>query len=210
MANDTTEQLNCISIQAEETENPRQQSRYNANHLTNMKKTILFTFIALGAIMTSCKSPMQYSTRTARTETMPVETWSSWTTADLEVAEQKVRITIQAPADNSFAVSEKQLKENAIGELLEKYNADILVNPLFKCDYQDGKLVSVTVSGYPAKHKNFRTITFEEQSQFMIEKEKATNSPQIVINGGEIKNEVAAPCPGPAPAQADPKNKAKK
>ena len=49
----------------------------------------------------------------------------------------------------------------------------------------------------------------------MIEKAKAQNAPQIVINGGEIKNEVAAPAPAPAPvapapAPAQNKSKSKK
>ena len=166
-----------------------------------MKKTILFAMIALGALVSSCKSPMMYSNRTGRSVTMPVETWGSWTTADLQVSPEKVRITVSAPSED-IAMSAEVLKENAIGELLEKHNADVLVNPLYKFDYVDGRLVSLTVSGYPAKHTNFRNISFEEQSQYIIEKEKAKNSPQIVINGGEIKNEVAAPAPAPAPAPA--------
>ena len=107
------------------------------------------------------------------------------------------------------------MRENAIGELLEKNNADILVNPLYTTEYVDGRISRVTVSGYPARHTNFRNISFEEQSNYMIEKAKAQNAPQIVINGGEIKNEVAAPAPAPAPvapapAPAQNKSKSKK
>ena len=87
-----------------------------------MKKTFLFAMIALGALVTSCKSPMMYSNRTGRSVTMPVETWGSWTTADLQVSSEKVRITVSAPSED-IMMSEEQLKENAIGELLEKHNA---------------------------------------------------------------------------------------
>jgi hypothetical protein len=73
---------------------------------------------------------------------------------------------------------------------LEKSNADVLVNPLFKLDYRNGRLESITVSGYPAKHRNFRTISYEEQTKYLIDKSKAENVPQVVINGGEIINEV--------------------
>lgn len=165
-----------------------------------MKKSILFTVVALGAFMTSCKSPMTLTTRTARTEVMPIETWASLVTADLEVSDQKANFTYEAPADDRIAMTEEQMKENAIGALLEQYSADVLINPLFKKDYIDGKLVSITVSGYPARHKNFHTISFDEQTEYLLEKEKAANAPQIVINGGEIKNEVVAPAPAPAPA----------
>ncbi len=156
-----------------------------------MKKSILFTFVAVGLCLSACKAPSTvYSTRTARSQEMPVETWSSWTTADLDVSDQRVKLTIAIPQDPSIIVSEAQYKENAIGELLEKSNADVLVNPMFKMDYRNGRLESITVSGYPAKHRNFRTISFEEQTQYLIDKAKAVNAPQIVINGGEIINEV--------------------
>jgi len=156
-----------------------------------MKKSILFTFVAVGLCLSACKAPSTvYSTRTARSQEMPVETWSSWTTADLEVSDQRVKLTLPIPQDPSILVSEAQYKENAIGELLEKHNADVLINPMFKMDYRNGRLESITVSGYPAKHRNFRTISYEEQTKYLIDKSKAENVPQIVINGGEIINEV--------------------
>lgn len=156
-----------------------------------MKKSILFTFVAVGLCLSACKAPSTiYSTRTARTQEMPVETWSSWTTADLEVSDQKVKLTVAIPQNDNFMISEAQAKENAVGELLERNNADVLVNPMFKCDYRNGRLESITVSGYPAKHRNFRTISYEEQTKYLIDKTKAENVPQVVINGGEIINEV--------------------
>lgn len=170
-----------------------------------MKKSILFSILALGAMLSSCKSPLVYSTRTARTETIPTSTWSTWTTADLKVDENRVSMTVEAPKDKKLFISEEQLKENAIGAILEKYSADVLINPLYKTDYKDGVIESVTVSGYPAKHTNFRNITFEEQTKYLIEKEKAVNAPQIMINGGEIINEVAAPAPAPQPEPQNPK-----
>lgn len=167
-----------------------------------MKKSIFFSVLAISLCLASCKAPLTYSSRTARSEVMPVSTWATWTTADLKVDEMKVSLTVNAPTDNKIMITEDKLKENAIGELLEKFKADVLINPLYRCDYQDGKLVSVTVTGYPARHTNFRNISFEEQTKYMIEKEKVANAPQIVINGGEIINEVAAPAPCTAPAPA--------
>lgn len=176
-----------------------------------MKKSFFFACIAVAACLTACKSPMIYSTRTARTAEMPVETWNQWTTADLQVAADKVRVTVEASQNDKLIQTEAQLKESAIGLALEKHNADILINPLFTCEYADGKLVRVTVSGYPAKHVNFRSISFEEQTHYMVEKAKAEHAAQIVINGGEIKNEVAAPAPLPAPQEEPAKvQKAKK
>lgn len=174
-----------------------------------MKKILFFSLVACGALLTACKTPVTMSNRTARSTEMPIETWASWTTADLDVSDQKVRLTVEAPKDDKILMTESQMKENAIGEALEKYNADVLINPLFTTEFVDGKLVRVTVSGYPARHKNFRTISYEEQSQFLLEKEKAANAPQIVINGGEIKNEVAAPAPMPCPEDKPAKNSKK-
>lgn len=151
-----------------------------------MKKFILFAFIALGACLSSCKSPsIAYSTRTARSQEMPVDVWSTWTTADLNISDQKVRFTLDIPQNNNVLITESQYKENAIGELLEKNNADVLINPTYKCDYKNGRLVSITVSGYPATYRNFRSVSFEDQVKYMVDKEKASNAPQVVINGGE-------------------------
>jgi|GEM_PF-2358375 hypothetical protein len=180
-----------------------------------MKKSLLFAIVTCGAILTSCKTPVATTSRTAETMKMPVETWAQWTTSDLEVSSVKARLTVEAPKNKNVVVTESALRENAVGELLEKNNADILVNPLYTTEYVDGRIVSVTVSGYPARHTHFRNISFEEQSKYMIEKAKVENAPQIVINGGEIVNKVEAPAPAPAPADQSPapthsKSKSKK
>lgn len=175
-----------------------------------MKKIILYAALFVGACLSSCKSPvMVSSTRTARSEVMPVQTWTAWTTADLEVSDTKVRYTYDVPVNDNMAISEAQLKDNAIGELLDKNNADVLINPLFKTEMRNGRIVSVTVSGYPAKHRNFRSISFEEQTRYLVEKEKAVNVPQVVINGGEIVNNVTPHAEAPAPAPSTDNKKKK-
>ncbi|MBQ7192211.1 MAG: hypothetical protein IJS00_04990 [Paludibacteraceae bacterium] len=152
-------------------------------------------FLPLVAIclMASCSSSVSCTFRTARSTDVPVEMRAQWTTADLQVSEDKVSFTMDV--EQGVMMSADKIRENAIGLLLEKHNADVLINPLFTYDYIDNRLTSVTVSGYPARHTNFRNISFEEQQKFLIEKEKAQNAPQMVINGGEIRNEVVNPAP---------------
>ncbi len=152
-------------------------------------------FLPLVAIclMASCSSSVSFTSRTGRSAEIPVEMRAQWTTSDLEVSEDKVSFTMEI--QQGLMMSSDQVRDNAIGMLLEKYNADILINPLFTYDYVNNRLMKVTVSGYPARHTNFRNISFEEQQKFLIEKEKAQNAPQMVINGGEIRNEVVNPAP---------------
>lgn len=175
-----------------------------------MKKVIYL--VALCAMICSCRSSVTYTSRTGRSLEMPTEMWQQWTTADLQVSEAKVKATVENQ-NNGVFMSEDALRQNAVGKALEQSGADILINPVYTTDYVDGRIVRVTVSGYPAKHVNFRTVSFEEQSNFLIEKEKAANAPQIVINGAEVNNNVA-PQPHPAheeaPAPTQPTTNRKK
>lgn len=161
-----------------------------------MKKMLYL--VAVCAMICSCKG-LTYSTRTANTSDVPTQMWAQWNTSELAVSEYRVTGVYENPNPKKLLLSEQQMKDNAIGAALERANADILIDPQFTMEYQKGRLVKVTVSGYAGKHTNFRTISFEEQSQYMIEKEKAANAPQILINGAEVNNHVDAPAPAPCP-----------
>lgn len=174
-----------------------------------MKKLFYFPLLAAATMFTSCS--VQWQTRTARMASMPVETYTQWTTSELEVGETRVKATAENISSRRMALSLKQLKENAMGMALEQSNADVLIDPLFTCEYIKGRLVRVTVTGYPAKHVNFRTIKFEDQKELQIEQERVKHTPQIMITGAEVINSVKPEehvCPAPtnpqAPAAATP------
>ncbi len=163
-----------------------------------MKRLFILPLMA-AALFTSCS--VQWQTRTARTASMPVETYTQWTTSELEVSDMRVKATAENTGSRRMALSLKQLKENAMGLALEQANADVLIDPLFTCEYVKGRLVRVTVSGYPAKHVNFRTIKFEDQKELQIEQERVKHTPQIMITGAEVINSVKPEehvCPAPA------------
>lgn len=101
--------------------------------------------------------------------TVDIETTiTAVSTADLEIAEERVSMSKTWTMNFLSATSLEQRKSNLTIELCRKVGADILVDPQFtysKRIFGGGKL---TVSGYPAKYKNFRTMTEEEIDTFIV------------------------------------------
>lgn len=74
--------------------------------------------------------------------------------ADLEVKEFKVT----GSATSDFQTSGiAQLKQKAIANALKEAGGDLLVEPRFSTESSRGR-TTVTVSGWPASYKNFRSI----------------------------------------------------
>jgi hypothetical protein len=120
-----------------------------------MKK---YLFILLAAmVLASCTT----TTKTARTESVPYAMYNA-TVADLDVAPQRIKHTI-VPTNEIRKAGLANCKEACIQEALEKNgNADLLVEPEFvysmKRTLFGKKVISVTVTGRPAKYKNFRSL----------------------------------------------------
>ena len=114
-------------------------------------KKILMAVAALSLTLTSCTS----ITKTAKN--MDVETgMRSCSTAELEVSELKATYTLR-PIKAERRAGLRNVKNMAIRALLsEKGNADVLVAPDFIVEKHGRKVKSVTVTGYPAKYKNFK------------------------------------------------------
>jgi hypothetical protein len=75
----------------------------------------------------------------------------------------------------------EQRKTNLIVKLCREIGADVLVDPQFtysKRIFGGGKL---TVSGYPAKYKNFRAMT-DEQINAFITTSKFDSNKVVFIN----------------------------
>lgn len=89
-------------------------------------------------------------------------------TADLNISEERVSMSKVWTLNFLSATSLEQRKANLIIELCRREGADILVDPQFtytKRVLGGGKL---TVSGYPAKYTNFRTMTDKEIDTFIV------------------------------------------
>ena len=118
-----------------------------------MKK---FSFLAVVTLMlASCTQTMTTVTSTN------LETKSQLltaTTADLDVQESRISYTM-TPSEAIRLGGKENVINAAVHEALQKYgNADVLVDLEHVIEYRDGKIVSITVSGHPAKCKNFHTL----------------------------------------------------
>lgn len=95
-------------------------------------------------------------------------------TADLEIAEERVCKSTTWTMNFITGNTLEQRKANLIVELCREVGADVLVDPQFtykKRFLGSGKL---TVSGYPAKYKNFRTMSDSEIDAFIATPEYNT------------------------------------
>lgn len=109
--------------------------------------------MAVAFLATSCTTVV----KTAKTADTPVSLLSS-TVADLEVSPDRIVVT-QSGEELKGYIDVKQAVEH---KALEKVNADVLVNPEFVIKTKNyiifKKIESVTVSGRPAKYKNFHSL----------------------------------------------------
>ena len=119
-----------------------------------MKKYLLL----VGAVVAfaSCTS----ISKTARTENIPYAMYNA-NVADLEVGD-RVSYTM-TPSKSIRRVGDDNVKKAAIQEVLvQNGNADLLVEPQFVISKRKGmfgtKITSITVTGRPAKYKNFRSL----------------------------------------------------
>jgi hypothetical protein len=125
--------------------------------MTN-KLILSITFFSLILFLNSCSST-KYSYSSIKT----VDVGSSGIiqkplVVDLDVKAQKV--SGNASTSNSN-LTEEEVKRIALADALQKANADILVEPRYEVNIEDGNM-RVSVTGWPANYKNFRNVTNED------------------------------------------------
>ena len=151
-----------------------------------MKKYFFILFVAMLAV--SCTT----TTKTARTESAPYAMYNA-TVADLEVAPQRISHTIK-PAKEIRKAGLGNCKQACIQEALEKNgNADLLVEPQFvysmKRTLFGKKVSSVTVTGRPAKYKNFRSLPDDVwTNEVFRNNEKKPSIISVMPKGGFLKS----------------------
>ncbi len=115
--------------------------------------------LIIGATAAILLSSCSTITHTAQTAGVDTEVYNL-TVADMDVSKEKVSKTAEWKWNPLSTVSLKEQKKTAEAELLKEADADVLVEPQYEVKraglFRGG---SVTVSGYPAKYKNFRPMT---------------------------------------------------
>ena len=122
-----------------------------------MTRKILAAGIAALAL-SSC-STITHTSQTAAVDTQVY----NLTVADMKVAAKKDSVTVDWKWNPLSTISLSAQKETATHTLLGKSDADVLVEPEYIVKrrglFRGG---SVTVTGYPATHSNFRAMTAED------------------------------------------------
>lgn len=115
-----------------------------------MKKYVVF--IVLAMLASSCSLIKSSSSKTLDVNTKAECNME----AELEVSPHKAT----GIAYRKRGLKRKEeLKSNAIAEALKNTQADVLVEPRFTIERKkNGKVKSVSVTGYPASYKNFKRI----------------------------------------------------
>lgn len=90
---------------------------------------------------------------------------------DLDVKDTKVTGTAIENIEESTTES---VKQQAVADAVKKANADILVEPMFTIETLGNK-ITVSVTGFPANYKNFRSFKPEDTLFFNIGRIKKAN-----------------------------------
>lgn len=122
-----------------------------------MRKVYLL-LIAVAALFVSCKTVYTESQSrniqpTFATNVIPLA-------ANLNVSQRISEEVVVSSSSLDEAFTAEVAKEKAVAIILKKYNADVLVAPIFEV-YKESTSNSyrVTVIGYPASFTNFRPAT---------------------------------------------------
>lgn len=118
--------------------------------------------ILAAGIATLALSSCSTITHTSQTATVDTQLYNL-TVADMKVAQKKDSVTVDWKWNPLSTVSLKAQKETATHALLNKNDADVLVEPEYIVNrrgiFRGG---SVTVTGYPATYTGFRPMTAED------------------------------------------------
>ncbi|MDR0542125.1 MAG: hypothetical protein LBH19_07910 [Dysgonamonadaceae bacterium] len=150
-------------------------------------KNLFFEFAVAGSvvILSSCGSTttvsnysdVKYRNITGIVTNLPV-------VANLNVKPEKVQGVYRGTGTyskdtKSYGFNEDAAKNLAVQDAIEKYGADILLEPMFSITTVGGQ-IEVTVTGYVATYSGFRNATKEDAELLQITGEKS------VISGTKV------------------------
>jgi len=140
-----------------------------------MENKLLFLAVVATTLFTSCSV-----SKTTTTKTMDIYgagVIQNPVIVDLDVKEVKVVGVAKASSPTDAL---EDVKQDAIIDALKKADADVLVEPSFVTISYGGKK-EVTVTGFPAKYKNFRSLKVEDLQLIQLsisQKANVTETPK--------------------------------
>lgn len=167
------------------------KSRYNA--------TLPLLLAAVVFLTTSCS--MARRVQTARSVTIDGKVTQMPTVAELDVAAQ------QATADTEWVnhlfkgtTSLKTQEQELIAQILSSANADVLIEPKIAHESHRHWFRSnhrLSISGYPARYKEFRTATMEDLEKINELRHPANARPTVILAESTQPATLAPPSKSP-------------
>lgn len=143
-----------------------------------MKRFIII--VAAASVLASCAVTRTHSARTA---TVQSEITQMPTVVELDVAEKREKSDIFEWTNRMFSFKRrtgvKEKTQEAVAQILERADADILIEPKVSLDRKIKPFATdytLSVSGYPAKYKAFRTASVEDIETVNALRKPATHS----------------------------------
>ena len=139
-----------------------------------MKKIIIFSCLLAALAFSSC-SKKTYSYAETRTVEPTQSVNVVPVVAELEVSQERItyaeRLSIKANSlsNSEFKALVEKEKAQIISNATTAHSADLLVAPVVSVQTDVKNNIIVSVSGYPAKYKNYRNATQEDQWFFANE-----------------------------------------
>ncbi len=118
-----------------------------------MKKLLFIAAIALFSM--SCSRSITTYTATALDTRSQIQTA---TTADLEVNETRISYTMRPTKAIQDGGKDNVINAAVHEALLQNGNADVLLDLEYVLEYKDSKIEVITVTGHPAKYRNYRSL----------------------------------------------------
>lgn len=133
-----------------------------------MKKIFIFSCLLAALAFSSC-SKKTYSYSEIRTVEPTQSVNAVPVVAELEVSQERItyaeRLSVNVNSlnnDELASLVEKE-KNQIISNATTTHNADLLVAPLVNVQTDAKNNLIISVTGYPAKYKNYRSATQEDQ-----------------------------------------------
>lgn len=162
---------------------------------------LIYTSLAVLAIVVSSCRPMTYVEESVQVAVTEITTDYSESTsrildaesnllvmpivANLDVEKKKfVHVEREAFADikvtNASIANIDKYKRIALGRATKACGADILISPNIEVVTEDSRFV-ITVTGYPAKYKDFRNATAKDV-ELVKDANEANNGVKMIVN----------------------------
>ena len=148
--------------------------------LNTMNKLTLAACICAATALTSCETVQQ----SADTVKIDAKVMQVPTVADLNVKTERVSAT-QTWKWKFFSIGEPSLaqrKKNLVYDIVEQQKADVLVEPQVRFTKKLFGERTLTISGYPATYKNFRTPSDSDLKAIRVAN-GVSEAPTVVVVG---------------------------